>query len=132
MSDPRATRIRVIKAEDVTWEEVMVPAGDVQPPGQEFTAANSEDDRFSFGLWRREAQSGRFERPYHEVAFILEGEVAITVPDGDVYVAGPGDIIVTPQGSTGHWRNLTPVKKVYAIYEETKAELNPYIGPGPF
>jgi hypothetical protein len=49
-----------------------------------------------------------------------------------VHVAGAGDIVVTPQGSIGNWKNLTPVKKVWAIYEETKAELNAYIGPGPF
>ena len=132
MGDPLATRIRVIKPEDVVWEEAMVGSEDAEPPGQEFTAASSEDDRFSFGLWRREAQHRRFERPYHEVAFIIEGEVEITAHDGAVYVAGPGDIVVTPQGSSGYWRNLTPVKKVWAIYEETKAELDAYIGPGPF
>jgi len=116
----------------VQWEEAMAGADEIDPPGQEFTAATSDDDKFSFGLWRRETQNRRFERPYHEIAFILEGEVEITDDDGSVHVAGAGDIVVTPQGSIGYWKNLTPVKKVWAIYEETRAELNPYIGPGPF
>ena len=47
-------------------------------------------------------------------------------------IAGPGDILITPQGSKGYWKNLTPVKKVWGIYEEVGADLDPYIGPGGF
>jgi uncharacterized cupin superfamily protein len=132
MSDTHSTTIRVIKPEDVIWEEALQYADETEAPGQEFTAAHSVDDKFSFGLWRRDAQSRYFERPYHEIAYIIEGQVEITDDDGDLVVAGPGDILITPQGSKGHWRNLTPVKKVWGIYEEVGAELDAYIGPGPF
>ena len=110
----------------------MRSADETEAPGQEFTAAHSVDDKFSFGLWRRDAQSRHFERPYHEIAYIIEGQVEITDDDGEVLVAGPGDILITPQGSKGYWKNLSPVKKVRGIYEEVGADLDPYIGPGAF
>jgi uncharacterized cupin superfamily protein len=132
MSADTRTHIRVVKPGDVVWEEALRGPDDTEPPGEEFTVVNSEDDRFSFGLWRREAQNRHFERQYHEIAFIMEGEVELTDDDGTVHLATAGDIVVTPQGSRGHWRNLTPVKKVWAVYEETRAELNAYTGPGPF
>jgi uncharacterized cupin superfamily protein len=95
-------------------------------------AARSVDEKFSFGLWRRDRQSRYFERPYHEIAYIIEGQVEITDDDGELLIAGPGDILVTPQGSKGYWKNLSPVKKVWGIYEETGADLDPYTGPGAF
>jgi len=132
MGDLSDTKIRVIKAEDVIWEEAMTDHDEVDPPGQECTAAVSVDDKFSFGLWKRDVQRRHFERLYHEVAYIIEGEVEVTDDEGELIVAGPGDILITPMGSKGYWKNLTPVKKVWGIYEETAAGLNPYIGPGGF
>jgi len=132
MGELSDTRIRVIKADDAIWEEAMTGPEETDPPGQEITAAVSMDDKFSFGLWKRDVQRRHFERSYHEVAYIIEGEVEITDDDGEVHVAGPGDILITPKGSKGHWKNLTPVKKVWGIYEELDADLNPYIGPGAF
>ncbi|MEE4275113.1 MAG: cupin domain-containing protein [Thermoleophilia bacterium] len=132
MSDGTDTRIRVIRPEDITWDEAMRYAEETDPPGQEFTAARSADDKFSFGLWQRDVQRRHFERGYHEIAYILEGQVEVTDDDGEVHVAGAGDILVTPKGSTGYWKNLTPVKKVWGIYEETAAGLEAYVGPGAF
>jgi uncharacterized cupin superfamily protein len=132
MGDLSDTRIRVIKADEVIWEEALTGSGEADPPGKEFTAAMSADDKFSFGLWKRDVQQRHFERPYHEVAYIIEGEVEVTDDEGEVHVAGPGDILITPKGSTGFWRNLTPVKKVWGIYEEVDADLTAYIGPGGF
>lgn len=132
MGDLHDSKIRVIAPSDVTWGEAMRYPEETDPPGQEFTAATSVDDKFSFGLWQREVQRRHFERPYHEIAFILEGEVEITDDDGEVHVAGPGSIVITPKGSKGFWKNLGPVRKVWAIYEEAGAGLNAYIGPGGF
>ena len=132
MGDLSDTKIRVIKADEVIWEEAMAGSEETDPPGKECTAAMSMDDKFSFGLWKRDVQRRHFERPYHEVAYIIEGEVEVTDDDGEVHLAGPGDILITPKGSTGYWKNLSPVKKVWGIYEEDAAGLNPYIGPGAF
>ena len=132
MSEKRSVKIRVIRPEDVRWEEAMVGPEEHDPPGLECVAAQSTDERFSCGLWQRDVQRRYFERPYHEIAYIIEGEVEITDDDGEVLVAGPGDILITPQGSKGYWKNLSPVKKVGGIYEEVGADLDPYIGPGAF
>ena len=132
MSEKRSVKIRVIRPEDVIWEEAMRTSDETEAPGQEFTAARSIDDKFSFGFWRRDEQSRHFERPYHEIAYIIEGQVEITDDDGELLIAGAGDILITPLGSRGYWKNLSPVKKVWGVYEETGADLEAYIGPGAF
>ena len=101
----RSTKIRVIRPDDVIWEEAMTYPEETDPPGDEFTAAQSSDQRFSCGLWQRKTQGRYFERPYHEIAYIIEGEVEITDGDGDLHKAVPGDILVTPKGSKGYWKN---------------------------
>ena len=98
MAPTRSTKIRVIKPEDIIWEEAFRGPQESEPPGREFTAAHSVDDKFSFGLWRRDQQSRRFERSYHEIAYNIEGQVEVTDDDGEVLIAGPGDILITPQG----------------------------------
>jgi uncharacterized cupin superfamily protein len=31
---------------------------------------------------------------------------------------GPGDVLITPKGSTATWRALTTVKKLWAVHRE--------------
>jgi uncharacterized cupin superfamily protein len=131
-ADERSKRIRVIRPADVRWDEAMVGPEEKDPPGQECVAAQSGDERFSCGLWQREVQRRYFERPYHEIAYILEGQVEVTDDDGNVVTAGPGDILITPKGSKGFWRNLGPVKKFWTIYDDPAADLEAYLGPGEF
>ena len=128
----KSTKIRVIKPGDIVWEEAMTYDEEVDPPGEEFTAAQSVDERFSCGLWQRDVQRRYFERPYHEIAYIIEGQVEVTDDDGNLYVAGPGDILITPKGSQGHWKNLGPVKKFWAIYDDPGNDLEAYLGAGSF
>ena len=59
---------------------------------------------------------------FHEVMFIIEGEIEITTQDGTVHQVGPGDLVIAPQGSRGTWRALTPVRKMWAIYREFPAD----------
>jgi hypothetical protein len=132
MSEDIDTKIRVVKPDDATWEEAMCYPEEKELPGQECTLAKSADDKFSFGFWRREQQARHFERPYHEIAYIIEGELEITDDEGTVHRAGPGDVVITPKGSRGYWKNLSPVRKVWGIYEEGEAGLEAYIGPGGF
>ena len=109
--------VRVIKSDDAAWEEVPRPEGDTAPPGKEFVAFRSNDAAFSTGMWRRVPEEGPMEPPYHEVAFIVEGEVEVTDQYGNVHRAGPGDILVTPNGTKAVWRALSPVKKFWAVYK---------------
>lgn len=117
MADNVNPEIRVITTGDVRWCEAYRNDDEEEAPGCEFQAAESPDGKFSVGYWERDEQRRHFERPYHEVALILEGEVEIELDDGRVLRAGPGDILDTPKGSRGFWRNLSPVRKLWAIYE---------------
>lgn|SRR5207249_3444589 len=111
--------IRVIKADgDLAWEEVPRPEGDTAPPGEEVVVFRAADARFSTGMWRRVPEEGAMEPPYHEIAFIIEGEVELTEPDGTVHHAGSGDVLITPRGSKAVWKSLSPVKKFWAVYKE--------------
>lgn len=113
------TTMRVIGANDpVEWITLENAPGDENPPGQEWYAWRNPDARFSTGVWRREPETGTFDREYHEVAFLIEGEVEIEAEDGKVLHVGAGDVLVTPQGSNGLWRALTPVKKFWAVHHE--------------
>ena len=131
-ADELSKKIRVIRPQDVSWQEAMVGPEEHDPPGGECVVAASGDERFSCGLWQRDVQRRYFERPYHEIAYILEGQVEVTDDDGNRVVAGPGDILITPQGSKGFWKNLGPVKKFWTIYEDPAADLEAYLGPGAF
>jgi uncharacterized cupin superfamily protein len=118
VSESNVPGIRVIRASDASWSESARNPEETDPPGREFTAAESPDGRFQVGLWERDVQRRHFVRPYHEVAIILEGEVEIELDDGVVLRAGPGDIIDTPKGSSGFWRSSAKVRKLWAIYED--------------
>jgi len=131
-ADERSNKIRVVKPQDVTWDEAMVYPEETAPPGDECVVAQSSDERFSCGLWQRDVQDRDFERPYHEIAYILEGRVEVTDDDGNLFVAGPGDILITPKGSKGHWKNIGPVKKFWTIYEDPGDSLEAYLGSGDF
>lgn len=118
MTSDTTPQVRVIRLADVRWSEAARNPEETDPPGGEFTAAASPDQKFSVGYWQRDVQRRHFVRPYHEVALILEGEVEVELEDGTVLRAGPGDILDTPKGSSGFWRSLSPARKLWAIYEE--------------
>jgi hypothetical protein len=118
MSEMGKSPIRVVKPADAVWQESFHGPEEVEAPGRDFTVAASPDEKFSAGWWERDDQRRPFVRGYHEVAIVLEGEVEITLDDGTVLRAGPGDVIDTPKGSGGLWKNLSPVRKFWAIHED--------------
>lgn len=113
--------IRVIKAGEhdaLAWEEIPTEAADPNPPGEEVVSFRSGDAMFSFGLWRRDPETGPMDLPYHEIAVIIEGDVEVTEGDGTIHRVGPGDVLITPKGTEATWRALSPVKKFWAVYKE--------------
>lgn len=118
MSKVASTEIKVFRSSEVQWVEDPPGPEETDPAGTEFVPFESGDAKFGCGLWQRDVQRRHFERPYHEVAYILEGEVEITTGDGKILRAGPGDILVTPQGSKGYWKSLSRVKKFWTTYQE--------------
>ncbi|MGZ4131703.1 MAG: cupin domain-containing protein [Actinomycetota bacterium] len=96
-------QIRVVSsASREAWRALVDPPGDIPSPGAELEVLASADARYSTGLWEREPDTWSFERPYHEVAVILEGEADIETPDGTVHTVRAGDVLVTPKGLQGH------------------------------
>ena len=119
MGEHHETKVRVVEADAAhDWQRIPVPEGDQAPPGEEVVLFRAMDGRFSVGLWRRAPEEGPMEPPYHEMAILLEGEVELTLDDGTVLRAGPGDVIVAPKGARATWRSLSPVRKFWAIYRE--------------
>jgi uncharacterized cupin superfamily protein len=113
-------QISVVKADaPLAWAEILQADDDPRPPQFETVEHRSGDGRFAVGFWKRDPEEGPMElTEFHEVMFILEGSIEITSEDGTVRRVGPGDMVIAPQGSSGTWRALEPVKKVWAIYRE--------------
>ncbi len=82
------TTVSVVKVGEAVWTPAWRGPDEKELPGSETNAF--ETGPFSTGLWRRDEQSRYFERPYHEVAFIIGGEVEVDCGDGRVVKAGPG------------------------------------------
>ena len=116
-AEPGDTEIRRIGREDpVEWVVLESPPGDDDPPGEEWNAWRNADRRFSTGVWRRAPETGPLERTgFHEIAFLIEGDVDVETEGGQVVRAGPGDVLVTPDGTRGVWRARTPVQKFWAV-----------------
>ncbi|MCP9487852.1 MAG: cupin domain-containing protein [Gaiellaceae bacterium MAG52_C11] len=115
------TKIRILTARDLVWMPAETNTDEKEPAGQECTAFESLDGRFSIGLWHRDAQRRQFTRPYDEVALILEGDVTLHVDGGPPLHAGAGDVVVTPAGSSARWESGAPVRKLWAIYDTRNA-----------
>lgn len=98
------------------WTDSSIPPDDGLAQGRERVAFTSADGAFSAGFWERESQDRDFTRDFDEVAVFLEGEADIT-DGGETLHVGPGDVLLTPRGSSGHWRSTVRVRKFWAIYE---------------
>jgi uncharacterized protein len=110
--------IRVIRSQTRDdWRALVDPPGAIPSAGAEREIFTSPDGRFTTGLWEREPDTWSFERPYHEVALILQGRAEIETAEGDVLEVGPGDVLITPKGSKGTWRIHETLVKCYAIYD---------------
>ena len=106
----------VSSADRTSWAALTDPPGRIPSAGREIDVFESGDGTFTCGLWEREPDTWSFERPYDEVAYILEGSAEVEADDGRVLPLGPGDIFVTPKGSKGTWRIHETVSKVFTIY----------------
>lgn len=109
--------IRVVRPSREAWAPATPEPGRGDPPGEELTAFASSDGRFSFGLTCRESLHREILWEHDETALIIEGEIEITTTDGVVHRATAGDIVITPRGTAGIWRSITPYRKVWAVYE---------------
>jgi uncharacterized cupin superfamily protein len=114
---PTDTAATVVGATDpLDWTVLENPPGDTNPPGEEVVTSRSIDRRFVTGFWRRAPERGTFDREYDEVALIQEGIVDVEAPDGPTLAVAPGDVLVTPKGSSGLWHAHRAVRKFWVVY----------------
>lgn len=112
--------VRVIHAnEPIEWTELPTADDDPDAPGEESVAYRSTDGMYVAGFWRRVAETGPMEVPYDELAILIEGEVDVEGRDGDAVSAGPGDVIVTPDGFSGTWRARSDVRKFWVLHKHS-------------
>ena len=112
------SRIRVVRSsEQERWTPLVDPPGSAGTGGAETTAFTSSDGRLTAGLWTREPDTWSFERPYDEVALVLEGAAEMETTDGRVLALTPGTIVITPNGSKGTWRITEELTKCFVIAE---------------
>jgi uncharacterized cupin superfamily protein len=109
-----ALTARLDDVELVPWPlaPAQVIEGDPQPHGA--VVWRSADRRMASGLWT--CTPGRFGRlyPWTETAAILEGEATIRAGD-QALDAGPGALVVLPQGIEASWEIHSTVKKAFQL-----------------
>jgi hypothetical protein len=62
-----------------------------------------------------ECEPSTFDWSYDalETAYVLEGQVVVTCPDGQKVEIGPGDLVQFPQGLSCTWEVKQKIRKVY-------------------
>ena len=118
MSMTQDATIRVEKAGDrSTWSALVDPQGEIPSGGREADVFSTAGGSLTTGFWERDPDTWSFERPYDEVALILEGDADIVTDDGRTLTIGPGDVLVTPKGSAGTWVIRERIVKFWVIYD---------------
>ena len=119
MSDVvRDTAIRVVRStERDAWRTLIDPPGTIPSGGREADVFSTAGGTVSTGFWEREPDTWTFERPYDEVALILEGDADVVTDDGRTLTVGPGDVLVTPKGLAGTWVIRERIVKFWVIYD---------------
>lgn len=63
--------------------------------------------------WECEPSTFPWTYDANETAYVLEGEVTVTCPDGERVDIGPGDLVRFPQGLSCTWEVKKKIRKVY-------------------
>ena len=118
MSVTQGTTIRVERSSDRdAWRLLVDPPGAIPSGGREADVFSTAGGALTTGFWEREPDTWSFERPYDEVALLLEGDADIVTDDGRTLTIGPGDVLVTPKGSSGTWVIRERIVKFWVIYD---------------
>jgi uncharacterized cupin superfamily protein len=63
--------------------------------------------------WECEPSTFDWSYDANETAYVLDGEVTVTCPDGQKVDLGPGDLVRFPQGLSCSWEVKQKIRKVY-------------------
>lgn len=122
MSAPQVIRL----APDAALEPCVTidPANVISGPAEEAIRLfyESRDSAFSAGIWTSTPAKDRIsDFPVDEFCVILEGEVRLTDENGVGQSFTAGDAFVVPRGFRGTWETVDAVRKLFAIFDPSKA-----------
>ncbi|MGQ9920953.1 MAG: cupin domain-containing protein [Desulfobacca sp.] len=63
--------------------------------------------------WECEPSTFAWTYDAEETAYVLEGQVTVTCPDGQQVDLGPGDLVRFPRGLSCTWHVKKKIRKVY-------------------
>jgi uncharacterized cupin superfamily protein len=63
--------------------------------------------------WECEPSTFDWSYDTDETAYVLEGQVTVTCPDGQEVEIGPGDLVRFPQGLSCTWEVKQKISKLY-------------------
>jgi uncharacterized cupin superfamily protein len=63
--------------------------------------------------WECEPSTFDWSYDANETAYVLDGEVTVTCPDGQKVDLGPGDLVRFPRGLSCTWEVKQKIRKVY-------------------
>lgn len=83
----------------------------------EALAFTTPSGSFSAGLRACDGDVQRFDPSLEEVVLTLTGTIGIDRPDGTVERASTGDVILSPEGTSGTWRATELAHLFWAVYQ---------------
>ncbi|MFE0753783.1 cupin domain-containing protein [Inquilinus sp. NPDC058860] len=107
----------IASSEDATYrpDPAKVLSGDPLQTVRSFYS--DPTGQFSAGIWEGAVGSWRVGYTEEEFCHLLSGTVELTDGAGAARRFETGASFVIPAGFEGTWRNLTPARKLYVIYE---------------
>jgi uncharacterized cupin superfamily protein len=89
-----------------------------QRPGRGYSYYRSADDpKVASGVFVVDPMDVDLELQFTEFVYVLEGELQLTDGAGRSETFRPGDAVVLPRGVNLHWRNDTPFREVFAVFD---------------
>lgn len=108
--------IKVVKASNAPFPAYPIPPESIRsgnPVGRGGDLLQSDDQKFTGGLWI--CEPGEFEWVFggDECLIVLEGEVIITQEGGESHTLCTGDMIYFPIGAKTNWKITKRLKEFY-------------------
>ena len=85
-----------------------------------WNAFSDKSEQFHVGLWSSEPCALKVSYGENELCVITQGDVKVTDNKGRVFEYTRGDAFDFPAGFKGVWESVTPVTKIYAVFEQEK------------
>ena len=75
---------------------------------------------FDWPIWEKEVSRFDWHYDAEETCYLLEGQVEVTTPDGQIVQFGAGDWVRFPAGLSCTWDISVPVKKHFRLDEPSR------------